>query len=80
MHPELADVLHQWKEFLPSVNGCVFGNPITGRPYHRDSLQEDYLKPAGLRLGVEDMGWHSFRHLYRGMIGDLNAPWKFSRT
>jgi integrase len=74
MPADLAEALKWWEAYLPSVNGCVFGNPITGRPYHRDSLQKDYLKPAGLRLEIPDLGWHSFRHTYRSMLGERNIP------
>lgn len=71
MHPYLAEALAKWKEFWPSVNGWVFGNPVTKRPFWRDSIQKDYLKPAGKKLGVSDLGWHTFRHTYRHMMKGL---------
>ena len=44
------------------MNGWVFGSVLTGRPFHRDSLQADHLRPAGQALGIVNLGWHSFRH------------------
>lgn len=68
LHPYLATTLRGWKKFLPAINGWVFGNPVTKRPYWRDSIQDDYLKPAGERLGIADLGWHTFRHTYRAAM------------
>lgn len=61
-HQFLIDALKAWKESTPVVKGWVFGSVITGRPFHRDSLQTDHLKPAGIALGIVNLGWHSFRH------------------
>ena len=65
LHPVARRVLEMWRDHLPSIAGWVFGNPMTQRPYWRDSIQKDYLKPAGLRIGVADFGWHTLRHSYR---------------
>lgn len=74
MHPDLAKVLREWQKSLPSVNGWVFANPVTGRPYWRDSMQSRYLRPAGKRIGLNDLGWHSFRHTYRAMMKRMGVP------
>lgn len=74
MHSILASALENWRRSVPPLNGWVFGSPRTGRPYHRDALQADHLRPAGKRLGIDDLGWHSFRHTYRALLRDLETP------
>lgn len=68
LHPHLAIILKAWSEASEVVNGWVFGSVVTGRPFHRDSLQSDHLQPAGLRIGVPGLGWHTFRHTYRKLM------------
>jgi integrase len=74
LHERLVKVLIGWRLAAPIIDGWVFGSPITGRPYHRDSLHEDYLKPAALKIGLSRLGWHDFRHTYRAMLRDLGLP------
>ena len=73
LHDDLVVILRAWQKQVPSINGWVFGNPVTGRPYWRDSMQE-YLLKVGAKLGIEDLGWHTFRHTYRRMLDDLGTP------
>lgn len=49
-------------------NGWLFGSLITGRPFWRGTLQQDHLIPAGKKIGIENLGWHDFRHTYRAMM------------
>lgn len=72
-HPELMEALQTWKE-TPSVNGWLFGSPLTGRPYWRGVMQQDHLAPAGERAGIQGLGWHSFRHTYRTMLRESGQP------
>lgn len=79
MHEDLERVLRDWKALNTaddgsslSVNGWLFGNMTTGRPFWRDSLQEDHLVPAGRKVGIPNLGWHDFRHTYRAMMRELN--------
>jgi integrase len=74
----LVGILERWRAFLPSVSGWLFGNPATGRPYHRDSIVADHLKPAGERAGIPGLGSHSFRHSYRAFMAenDVAAEWQ----
>lgn len=72
--PELASVLKGWRKAERPVNGWLFGSELTGRPFHRDSLQERHLGPAGRRAGISGLGWHSFRHTYRAMLRELGTP------
>jgi integrase len=79
IHEDLRHVLEAWST-EPSVNGWLFGNLITGRPYWRDSLQSDHLVPAGKKVGIPNLGWHDFRHTYRAMIRDLKISLEEQRT
>ena len=51
----------------------LFPSPVTGRPYHADSMRNDYLVPAGLKLGLGRIGWHTFRHTYRAWLDETGA-------
>ena len=61
----LAEVLLQWRHatVFPRDEGWLFANPVTGRPYHQESLQKPQVKRAAKLAGLgEDIGWHTFRH------------------
>jgi integrase len=64
--PPLAEVLLQWRSVsvLPRDGDWVSANPVTGRPFHQESLQKSQLKCAAklAKLG-DDIGWHTFRSL-----------------
>ena len=63
LDPDLATVLVNWKERCPkSEAGWMFPSPITGRCYHASPIRQDYIRPAGRKLGPCDIGWHTFRH------------------
>jgi integrase len=32
-----------------------------------------HIRPAGEKVGIKEVGWHSFRHSYRGMLDDTGA-------
>ena len=36
-------------------------------------LQKLYLKPAGALIGIQGLGWHAFRHSYRGLLDESGA-------
>ena len=58
-----------------SHEGWVFANPVTGRPYHQDSIQQQHIRRAGREAGLGDgIGWHTFRHSYRSWLDDTGAP------
>lgn len=73
LHEALIQELRAWQAREKSVNGWLFGNIDTGRPYHRVSLQKDHLIPAGRKAGIPNLGWHSFRHTYRARLGSSGA-------
>ena len=74
LHERLVDVLSAWRAYQPVIGDWLFGNPITGRPFHRDTLQQNYIKPAGKRVGIDALGFHAFRHTYRSMLAHLSLP------
>lgn len=74
LHPHLAGILMRWRQHSPVIDGWVFGSPLTNRPYHRDSLQQNHLLPAGQRIGIPNLGWHAFRHTYRAQLRRLGLP------
>ena len=58
--------LRKWQALcLDSEGHWLFPSPVTGRPYHADSICTDYLVPSGLKLGLGRIGFHRFRHRHR---------------
>lgn len=75
LDPDLATVLLNWKRQCPeSEEHWVFPSPITARCYHASPIQQDYIRPAGRKLGLGDIGWHSFRHTYRSWLDSVGTP------
>ena len=74
LHANLIDVLRAWKAHETFKSQWVFCSERTGRPLDRDYLREMYLKPAGERIGVQGLGWHGLRHLYRALLRDCGTP------
>jgi integrase len=68
IHEDLFAVLEAWREeqtidgVHTPINGWLFGNLITGRPFWRGSLQKDHLIPASQKVGIPNLDWHDFRH------------------
>jgi integrase len=74
LDPDLAAVLLNWKgRCRASEKGWVFPSPITGRCYHASPIQQDYIRPAGRKLGLGDIGWHTFRHTYRSWLDSVGT-------
>jgi integrase len=62
---------------LPRDEDWLFANPVTGKPYHQESLQKSQIKRAAKLAGLgEEMGWHTFRHSYRSWLDETGAPMK----
>ena len=75
LHPTFAEILLAWQARCPvSEEGWAFPNPNTGGVWHASVLQGDILVPAGRELGIERLGWHTFRHSYRSMLDACGAP------
>lgn len=75
LDPDFAAVLKEWKAQCPETIGdWVFPSPVTDRCYHSSPIQQDYIRPAGKELGLEGVGWHTFRHTYRAWLDATGAP------
>jgi integrase len=70
---ELASILLEWRQKQDRKNGLVFPSPLTGGCYHAGMIQKLHLKPAGERIGISGLGWHAFRHSYRGLLDETGA-------
>ncbi|MBV8207215.1 MAG: tyrosine-type recombinase/integrase [Acidobacteria bacterium] len=42
--------------------------------YHASTIQQDYIRPAGKRLEIGNVGWHTFRHSYRSWLDRTGTP------
>jgi integrase len=74
LDPDLATVLLRWKERCPkSEEDWMFPSPVTGRCYHASPIQQDYIRPAGRKLRLGDIGWHTFRHTYRSWLDSVGT-------
>jgi integrase len=63
LDPAVAQVLEDWRENCPATpEGWLFPNPTTGKPYHASEICKNYIRPAGEKLGIGKIGWHTFRH------------------
>ena len=71
-----AEVLEEWRAIsLVSEEGWVFASPITGKPYHASTIQQDFLRLAGKQVNFKgELGWHTFRHTYRSWLDSTSAP------
>jgi hypothetical protein len=73
--------LSKWQALCVETEGrWLFPSPVTGRPYHADSIRADYLVPTGLQLGLGRIG--STRSAIPTVLGWTKPehPWAFSRN
>ena len=73
LHGNLIEVLRAWKAHESFRSRWIFCSERTGRPLDRDHLRSAYLEPAGERIGVKGLGFHSIRHSYRAMLRQTGA-------
>jgi integrase len=67
-------ILMKWQELCAATEqGWVFPSPATGRPYHADSIRAYYLIPAGVKLGLGRIGFHTFRRTYRAWLDETDG-------
>jgi integrase len=52
----------------------VFPNPNALKPYWPSEVQKDYLVPAGKIAGIQNLGWHTFRHTDRSLLDATGVP------
>jgi integrase len=77
VHDSLLQELLNWsKDCPPTEEGWVFANPVTNRPYFPTEIQKRYIRPLGSKIGVDPIGWHTFRHTYRSWLDETGAPMK----
>ncbi len=50
LHPDLVNVLRQWREAELPVNRWLFGNIDTDKPYHADTMRQRHDWPAEVGL------------------------------
>lgn len=79
LHENLVEVLKAWKAHESFRSQWVFCSPRTGRPYDRDHLRSEYLQPAGERIGIEGLGWHSLRHTNRSLMREAGIDMETQR-
>jgi integrase len=72
LDPVFVQVLKNWKG--NRVEGLVFPSHITGRTYHAGIIQRQILRERGKEVGIPNLGWHTFRHTYRALLDETNAP------
>jgi integrase len=75
----LADKLrqHQLRFALrPNIENWVFANPETGKPYWPGRVQENWLVPAAMKVGIGRIGWHTFRHSRSTLLHALGVDLK----
>ena len=75
LDPDFAAVLLNWKTQCQQTPGdWVFPSHITNRCFHASPTQQDYIRPAGRKLGLEGVGWRTFRHTYEAWLDSTGAP------
>jgi integrase len=75
LDPAFARIVQKWRMQCPASEGkWVFPNPNTGGVWHSSVLQGDILVPAGKKIGILRLGWHTFRHSYRSLLDACGAP------
>jgi integrase len=60
----------------PNIENWVFANPETGKPYWPGRVQENWLVPAAMKVGIGRIGWHTFRHSHSTLLHALGVDLK----
>jgi integrase len=74
LDPDLAQVLLKWRTKCGVSVGLVFPSARTGGCQHAGQIQQNHLRPAGLKIGLEGVGWHTCRHSYGSFLDETGAP------
>jgi integrase len=74
LDPDLAGLLitHRAQSDYPTSADFVFAGS-SGKPRWRGILFADHIKPAAVRAGLPNIGWHTFRHTYSTLLHALGA-------
>jgi glyoxylase-like metal-dependent hydrolase (beta-lactamase superfamily II) len=68
---------HQLRYASPvNLEGWIFANPATGKPYWPGRIQENWLVPAAEKVGLGRIGWHTFRHSHSSLLHALGVDLK----
>ena len=70
----LAAVLKRWRKEADPDHPWIFANPATGLPYQGPSIQQRWIRPAGEKIGIRGVGFHTFRHSYKTWLDSVGAP------
>lgn len=70
----LLQVLKKWRKEADQDFPWVFANPATGQPYLGPSIQQRWIRPAGEKIGIKGVGFHTFRHSYKSWLDSVGAP------
>ena len=65
--PESARELLFYRErCYMTLEGWLFANPATRKPYHQEEIQKKHIKTAAKAAGISiTVGWKTFRHSFR---------------
>ena len=76
VHEDIARQMLLYQTYgRKSEAGWVFPSPVTGRPFHQESIRKRHLMPAGEAVGLtRPLGWHTFRHSYRRWLDEAATP------
>jgi integrase len=75
VHDALLQVLLDWSDRCPlTEEGWIFADPSTDQPYMSSEIEVGYLAPAGVRLGLGPVGWHSLRQTYGSLLDNAATP------
>jgi integrase len=73
VYPGLAEAPQRWQTRQQHDFAFVFANPRTASPYSDSTILTNYLKPAARQIGLERIGWHTFRHSYKSWLSSAKA-------
>jgi integrase len=69
----LVESLRSWRT-KTSGTGLLFSSE-TGGAYHSTTIRQYRLQPAGEKLGLLNVGWHTFRHSHRSILDETGHLW-----
>jgi len=74
LDPDLAEVLlaHKATSHYSADSDYVFAGE-NGKPPWPDGILTDHLKPAAVKAGIGNIGWHTFRHTYSTLLHALGT-------
>jgi len=74
LDPDLAECLlaHKAKSQHNGQSDYVFAG-ASAKPPWPDGILTDHLKPAAVKAGIGNIGWHTFRHSYSTLLHALGT-------